>query len=129
MSRWTKKYQRRINAHHVETFADYPSGGPLMQWLSGGLIPLAILIYGINCLDRGFTTMPGRGGSAIFDGPEGVALAWSYIACGCFLHFHYFWGLHDKLYKFSEMLKTGALLAALPLFFYALGRVFFWGWG
>lgn len=129
MSRWTKKYQHRINTHQVEAFADCPSGGPVKQWLSGALIPLAILAYGINCLDRGFTTMPGRGGSAIFDGPEGVALACSYIAFGCFFHFHYFWGLHDKLHRFSETLKIVSLLAALPLFLYAMGRVFFWGWG
>lgn len=126
---WTKKYQHRINSNQVDVYADGPSGGSVSQWLGGALIPLTILIYGINCLERGFTTLPGRGGSAIFDGPEGIALACSYIAFGCFLHFHYFWGLHEKLYRFSESLKILALLAALPLFFYSLARVFFWGWG
>jgi len=126
MGFWTNDLDRH-SADEVEDLAYGATGGPAKQWLAGALVPVAICIYGMVCLDRGYTTLPGSGGQSMaLHGAEGVALACSYLAFGAFLHFHYFWGLHDKLYRFSQGLKVTALLLALPLFLYALGKTIFW---
>jgi len=128
MGFWKNDYHRN-SADEIEGWAYGPSGGPVKQWLAGAAIPLLVIIYGAVCLNRGYTTLPStRGASEILKNTEGIALACSYIAFGAFLHFHYFWGLHDRLYQFSEILKTLALLVAIPLLLFAVGNNFLDGW-
>ena len=57
-------------------------------------------------------------------GDAGFWLAASYIAIGAFMHFHYFWGLSERLWRFSQFAKVSALLVFLPCFLYALYRGF-----
>jgi hypothetical protein len=45
-----------------------------------------------------------------------------YVAAGAFLHFHYFWGLNERLRRFSHITKILSLLVFLPSLFYALYR-------
>ncbi len=128
MGFWTNDLNR-YRGNDVEDWSHGPSGGPVKQWLAGAVIPFMILIYAIVCLDRGYTTLLGNRGSATLYNTEGIALACSYIAIAAFLHFHYFWGLHDKLYRFGQTLKVVALIIFIPLFLYAVFNMVFGGWG
>lgn len=61
-----------------------------------------------------------RGGSVELTGNPGIALAIAYIAIGAFFHFHFFWGLSDRLWTFSQALKLVSLMVFLPAIGYAL---------
>lgn len=104
----------------IEHWSSGPSGGRLKQWLSGALIPLILVIYGLVCLQRGSTTILGRGGSLELRDEPAFWMAVAYIAIGCFLHFHYFWGLSERLLRFSHPLKVLSLLVFVPSFFYSV---------
>jgi hypothetical protein len=39
---------------------------------------------------------------------------------GMFIHFHYFWGLHSRLWRFSQSLKVASLVVFLPCFIYGV---------
>lgn len=120
MSIWTNK-EHRTYLDDAENLAYGPSGGPVKQWLAGVVLALLPIIYGSICIDRGHTTLPGsRGGSLELKGDAGFWLAVSYIAIGAFAHFHYFWGLSDRLCRFSQFAKVSSLLVFLPSFIYAI---------
>ncbi|MEK7951615.1 hypothetical protein [Luteolibacter soli] len=97
-----------------------PSGGRGKQWLAGVVLAAVPVIYGICSIQRGWTTMFGsRGMDERISGDAGFWLAVAYIAIGAFCHFHWFWGLSERLWRFSEGMKVAALLVFLPAF----------GWG
>ncbi len=117
---WTSKNHRTV-FDDAEDLAYGPSGGPMKQWIMGVIISSVPVIYGIYCLKRGYATLWGsRGLSSRFEGSAGVSLAIAYIALGAFLHFHYFWGLSDRLWRFSQALKAVSLLVFIPSFLRAL---------
>jgi hypothetical protein len=120
MSIWTNK-ERRTYLDDAEDLAYGPSGGPVKQWLAGVVCSAPPIIYGVVCIQRGHTTLfGGRGGSLDLKGDAGFWLAVAYIAIGAFVHFHYFWGLSERLYPYSQFAKVVCLLVFLPCFFYAL---------
>ena len=89
------------------------------KWLAGVILAAVPIIYGIICIQRGHATLFGRRAASLdVSGKAGFWLAASYIAVGSFLHFHYFWGLSERLWRFSQAGKftSGArLFAELPL--------------
>ena len=89
------------------------------KWLAGVILAAVPIIYGIICIHRGHATLLGRRAASLdVSGKAGFWLAVSYIALGSFLHFHYFWGLSERLWRFSQAGKftSGArLFAELPL--------------
>jgi len=115
-------------ADDIEEWAHGPNSSEherWKQWLLGVGLALLPVIYGLVCIQRGSTHLFGRRGSgAELTGAEGVALAIAYIAIGVFLHFHYFWGLSDRLWKYSVTGKTVALTVFLGALFYALCKNF-----
>lgn len=125
MSLWFNKDRRTI-LDDAGDFAYGPSGGRTKQWVAGVVIPLIIITYGVVCLKTGSTTLPGRRTSIELHGTEGITLACAYLALGAFLHFHYFWGLHERLHPFSEALKVISLLAFLSCFVFTLYHMLVW---
>lgn len=124
-SLWTRK-TRRTAFDDAEDLAYGPSGGRTKQWLAGAFLASLPMVYGILCLQRGHTTLFGsRGTDQTLVGSAGISLAIAYVSVGTFLHFHYFWGLSDRLWRFSQALKIASLLVFLPSFFYALYLSFF----
>jgi hypothetical protein len=119
---WTRKVGS-ASVDEVEDLAYGPSGGRAKQWLAGFFLAAIPITYGIVCLHRGHTTLFGRGPNWDATGAAGFWLAVSYIALGAFLHFHYFWGLSDHLWRFSQVLKLLCVLVFLPSFLYALYRI------
>jgi hypothetical protein len=121
---WTRK-EHRTYFDDAEDLAYGPSGGRVKQWLAGIVLAAIPIIYGIVCIHRGHTTLFGRRATNLdLSGAAGVALSISYIAVGGFLHFHYFWGLSERLWKFSQAGKVICVLVFLPSFLYALYRIF-----
>lgn len=121
---WTRKTHRTA-FDDAEDLAYGPSGGRTKQWIAGAILASLPIIYGIHCIQRGHTTLFGsRGTSEKLVGSAGVSLAIAYISIGAFLHFHYFWGLSDRLWRFSQVLKVASLFVFLPAFFYALYLAF-----
>ena len=121
MGLWSRKPQRTY-FDDAQDLAYGPSGGPVKQWLSGvGLAGLAI-VYGSICLYRGHTMLFGERGSDDVGGVAGFWLAIAYMAAGAFLHFHYFWGLSERLWRFSQLAKFLTLLVFLPSLLYAFYR-------
>ena len=95
------------------------------MWVMGVGLALIPLGYGVRCLCTGEARFFGsRGGHLDLDGPASVALAIAYIAVGAFIHFHWFWGLHERLEPFSGLLKCLALLVFLGGFGYTIYRIF-----
>jgi hypothetical protein len=117
---WTRKTHRTF-LDDAEDLAYEPTGGPIKQWITGFIIASLPIIYGIHCIQRGYATLFGNHGSNIkLMGDAGLSLAIAYIAIGGFIHFHYFWGLSDRLWRFSKALKVTALMVFLLSFLYAL---------
>lgn len=115
MSYWSRN-PHQSTADAADDLAHSPSGGRLKMWLCGvGLASLPIG-YGIRCWSTGHAVLPGKGMELDTYGPTATALAIAYIAIGAFLHFHYFWGLHDRLHGFSPVLKILAVLVFLGAF-------------
>jgi hypothetical protein len=115
----------RISAFDdAEDLAYGPSGGPLKQWLAGAVLAAIPFVYGIVCIHCGHTTLFGRYGNNLdVTGVAGFWLAVAYIALGSFLHFHYFWGLSGRLWKFSQAGKIFSALVFVPTLLYALYRI------
>lgn len=109
----------------AEDLANPPEGGRIKQWLAGVMLAAVPIVYGSICIHRGHTTLFGRGGNADLSGEAGTSLAVAYIALGAFLHFHYYWGLSERLSRFSQFAKLLAVAAFLPCFIYALYFNFF----
>lgn len=127
MSFWTNK-DHPSYTDTVDDLANGPSGGRGTQWFAGVVLALIPIIYGIVCINRGWTPLWGRNSPAmILRGTESIILASSYIAAGFFLHFHYFWGLHRRLFRYSQVLKSIALMAFLSCFLYTLWEIISWG--
>ena len=121
---WTRK-DGRTCVDDAEDMAFGPSGGRVKQWLAGVILAAAPIIYGIVCIHRGHATLFGKRGSNLdLSGDAALWLAISYIAVGAFLHFHYFWGLSESLWRFSQAGKVVSVLIFLPSFLYALYRIF-----
>jgi hypothetical protein len=117
--------ERRSFMDEVEDLAYAPSGGRGKQWFAGVVLAAVPVIYGIHSIERGYATLPGRGGvSEKLTGEAGMWLAVASIAFGAFLHFHFFWGLSERLWRFSEALKVVSMLVLLAAFCRALYLAF-----
>jgi hypothetical protein len=125
MSLWSNDNRRTI-LDDAEDFGHAPSGGRTKQWFAGVLLSSLPMGYGIRSILLGRTFLPGKCGGEVFDGPGGMSLAVAYIALGCFIHFHYFWGLSERLERYSQALKVISLLAFVPCFGYAIYTLILW---
>jgi hypothetical protein len=120
MGLWTNRVHRTA-FDDAEDLGNSPSGGPVKMWLLGVCLALMPIIYGIRCLISGHTYLPGRGSTGIYlTGTAAQSLAIAYISVGIFIHFHYFWGLHPHLFRFSQRLKMFSLLCFLGSFLYTI---------
>ncbi|MEZ0275897.1 MAG: hypothetical protein ACAH88_13410 [Roseimicrobium sp.] len=121
MSLWTNK-DRRTVLDDADSFAYTPSGGPAKKWIAGAILPALIVLYAVACLKSGETEIIGRRGSVVARGPAAISLAVAYIAGGFFLHFHYFWGLSERLEPYAERLKIISLVVFLGGFLFGISR-------
>lgn len=124
MNLWTNKEHRTV-LDDADDFAYLPCGGRVTQWVGGVGLALAFIASGVLDLRSGHALIHGRGGEIEFTGASGAALSTAYIALGTFFHFHWFWGLSETLWQYSQRLKVLALLIFLPCFLFTLYR-FFW---
>jgi hypothetical protein len=108
-------------ASDAEELAHGPSGGRLKMWLAGFAVAGLIVLFGVMGLISGEATLFARRSPNMrVTGGAAVALNAAYIALGLFIHFHYFWGLHPRLWRFSQALKVASLVVFLPCFLYGI---------
>lgn len=94
------------------------------MWLSGVVLALIPIGYGVHCLRTGHAWLPGQGGGGLdAHGSTAVALAIAYISIGAFIHFHYFWGLHPKLHVVGPLMKTLAAVTFLGSIGYSAYKI------
>ena len=84
--------------------------------LLGGLLPLVPAGYGIQCLSSGHARLIELDAT----GSVAVAVATAFIAAGAFMHFHWFWGLHPRLLRWSPVLKVVAALVIVGALGFAI---------
>ena len=108
---------------------DFPSDLPpdaLETQLAKGLgLALVPIIYGVVCIRRGSTLLYLAEHSVDQDtieflGSEGFWLAVAYIALGVAVHFHFFWGYDDRLWRYADYGENLATVVCVGSFFYAL---------
>jgi hypothetical protein len=117
---WTNKEHRTV-ADDADDFGHGPSGGPLKMWLAGMGVAGPIVAYGIACVISGEATLLSRQNSNLHvTGEAATMLGIAYTALGLFIHFHYFWGLHRRLWRYSQALKVASLIVFLPCFLYGI---------
>ena len=123
MGMWTNKVHRTA-FDEAEALSGSACGGPIKMWLSGMVLAAIPVVVGIRGIMSGHAVLPGRGrGNLHVAGTAAIALSIAYISAGIFIHFHYFWGLHEALYRWSEIGKIVAVTAFLASFGYALWHV------
>lgn len=124
MSFWTRN-PYEVDVEVADSLSHSPSGGRIKMWLFGVCLALIPLGYGVRCLFTGHARFFGRRGSHLdLDGTAAISLAIAYIAVGLFMHAHWFWGLHPRLFRFSPILKVLVLLAFIGSFGYTMFRIF-----
>lgn len=112
-----------------ETFTCPPEGGRFKKWLLGyavpGLVVLYAMFYGVF---DGKLSLPLKHGSIEFEGNSARVLAVSYISLASFMHFHFGWGLSDRLWMRSQRgkwISLGLLIstATLAVYLNTAGRI------
>lgn len=115
---------RRTLFDDASALATSPSGGPTERWWFGVILPLIPIGYGIHCLATGHAYLPGnRGGGLMLTGKGALELAVAYMACGVIFHFHYFWGLSDRLWPWADLGKVLSLLVFIIGLWMAIASV------
>jgi hypothetical protein len=113
MSIWTTSAQK-TEVEAAEALSHSPSGGRVNMWLLGVGLALLPLGYGVQCLLTGQARLWGSNGADLdLYGSDAVALAIACISVAAFIHFHWFWGLHRRLLRFSQSFKIIAVLVFL----------------
>ncbi|MBE7493795.1 MAG: hypothetical protein HS117_02510 [Verrucomicrobiaceae bacterium] len=98
----------------MEDLAHHPDGGGWEKWAGGCLLPIAGVIYAVWCLIDKRAVLPGKHGDLVIAGDDAVLFSTAILALAAFLHFHFFWGLHERLWRYSQGCKVLALLVFLP---------------
>ena len=93
-----------------------PDGGPWKRRILGYCVPAIIAAYAVFGYVTEKVIFPKEG--MVFVGYAAKFLALSYAAAGCYLHFHYGWGLSERLCMRSFRPKIFAI-AVFLLFFVA----------
>ncbi|MFZ4508759.1 MAG: hypothetical protein ACOYON_13775 [Fimbriimonas sp.] len=106
----------------IEELAGSPSGGPLQKWGGGVVAPLVLLWPGVSNLITQSATFPSRSpaGRIALTGPSAIGLGIATIGLALFLHFHFFWGLSDRLEPYSTPLKAVACVVFVGGFGFVL---------
>lgn len=121
MNRWFFS-PRENDCEGVEDLSNIPSGGQVKAWLLGVGLASLFIGYGVYGFYSGHVLIFGEhGGTMIAEGTLGKTASMIYFAIGGFIHFHWFWGLHLRLLRYSQIGKAIALLtliASTTYFFY-----------
>lgn len=118
MGMWTRDLNR-TTAEDIEDYSQPAQGGIIKMWLAGLVIAGVVVGYGLWSAFSGETILPARHASNVkVMGAPAAILGIAYAALGLFLHFHYFWGLNERLHRYSQPLKIVSLVVFIPCFLY-----------
>ncbi len=83
--------------------------GPWQKWGMGVVLPAIAITYGVASIAAARTTVfAPRARDAEVTGAPAVAIAIAYVAFGAMLHCHFFWGLNERLWRYSFLAKNVA---------------------
>jgi hypothetical protein len=85
----------------------------LAAWRDGVGLAVIPALFGLWPLVTGHFVMSVRGGQLALNGAPARALGIAAIALGACVHFHYFWGAHDRLSAYSQPAQVAAALVFL----------------
>jgi hypothetical protein len=123
MGFWTNKNHRTV-LDDAEWLGYPPEGGRVKMWLLGVGLTLVPIGYGIRGLYNGQMTLIGKHGANLeLHGAAATAMAISMIAVGVFIHFHWFWGIHQKLSPFSAIGKILSATVFIGSFGYMMWKI------
>lgn len=88
-----------------------PDVGPVGRWLYGVALAAGPVALGVYCLLAGRAWFVGRGIILEVTGAAAVGLSIMYIGAGGFVHFHFFWATHQKLWRLARPGKALSLVA------------------
>jgi hypothetical protein len=94
----------------ADDLAGAPDVGPVGQWFFGVVLAALVVGWGIWCIADGHVTTPTRTGPNELTGGAATAFGLLFVFAGVFMHFHFFWALHEVLHRFAEL---GKILSAL----------------
>lgn len=123
MGFWTNK-DHRTALDDAEQLGYEPEGGRLKMWLLGMGLATVPIAYGIHGLCVGQMTLIGKHRAHLeLHGAAANALAIAVIAAGVFIHFHWFWGIHKKLFPFSPIGKFLSVAVFIGSFGYMIWKI------
>jgi hypothetical protein len=107
----------------IEELPGAPDVGPAKRWIYGLALAALPIAYGAWCIaTQHIILRSGRGPRAELTGAPAIALGAVAVCIGLFLHFHFLWRPHERLWRVGRIGKTVSLLGILA----GLGWFFFW---
>ncbi|MDA3799421.1 MAG: hypothetical protein PF692_10105 [Kiritimatiellae bacterium] len=100
----------------TEKLSNTPAGCAFAKWAGGIAAPMLPLLIAIICFknQRGF--IPGRHGGEGYEleGLQAIVLGVIFLAAAAGIHFKYFWGNSQRLYKYEYLgeVVTGIIAVA-----------------
>ena len=110
-----------------------PSGGKPEGWLWGMVVAIPLMTYGIICVAtrHAWFLRTYRRRKVDFQGPffelhdrPAMALGLAIFCLGAMLHFHWYWGNHERLGRYYEIGRFIALLGFTISVYWCLYETF-----
>ncbi|WP_442508299.1 hypothetical protein SH528x_007265 [Novipirellula sp. SH528] len=107
----------------ADRLTEPPNGGPIQMWSVGAFLSAVVTFFGVSCCitqrattlnitTRGFRPL-GRGLWVDIAGTHAVTFGLLLIGIGLFMHFHWFWGNHKRLFLYHEIPKYAAAVGVI----------------
>ena len=93
-----------------------PDGGRWTKWLGGYVFAGAVFLYGVYAIVVGAAWLPAGGSSGDFTGLTARWLGIFYLGLAARMHFHWGWGLDDRLWPHYESARALTWWWMLPSF-------------
>jgi len=123
MNLWKRNFYKNIS-----DLTNHCSGSPTpsfwSKWFGGVIVPACILIYALRCCILQKAILFGsRGQNVELSGMPAIFMGLVWLSGAFFLHFHFFWSSHTRLYVFSDLGKFISLTCLVGTFGYVVWSI------
>ena len=94
----------------AENYSGAASGTVFSKIFGGMIVPFFIILYGLRTCIIHHAALMYKGGTINLSGTEAVIYGVVLISTGFFIHFHFFWTVSERLYRWAASLKIVALI-------------------
>ena len=111
-----RQKKRQYDFPEFEDNSFTPSGSPVSKLWGGIVAPIVLALSGLYSVivQKSFTF--GLRYPSKFEGTEAVFWGIGLLFLAALLHFHHYWTVSEKLWKYSGLLKIIAIIGALISF-------------